>query len=37
MYHIFNDKIELLENDDCDIYGYGFSDFYRRNSGIRKC
>ena len=32
--HIFNDKIELLENDDCDIYGYVFSDFYCKNSGI---
>ena len=32
--HIFNDKIELLENSDCDIYGYGFSDFYCKNSGI---
>ena len=32
--YIFNDKITLVENDDCDIYGYGFNDFYRRSSEL---
>ena len=32
--HIFGDKIELIENEDCDIYGYGFSDFYRKDSEL---
>ena len=32
--HIFNEKIERVENTDCDIYGYGFNDFYRRNSDL---
>ncbi len=32
--HIFNEKIERVENEDCDIYGYGFNDFYRRNSNL---
>ena len=32
--HIFNEKITLIENEDCDIYGYGFNDFYRRKSEL---
>ena len=32
--HIFTDKLELVENEDCDIYGYGFNDFYRRGSEL---
>ena len=32
--HIFGDKIELIENEDCDIYGYGFDDFYKRDSEL---
>ena len=32
--HIFGDKIELIENEDCDIYGYGFDNFYRKESGL---
>ena len=31
---IFKDKIEIIELDDIDIYGYGFSDFYCANSGV---
>ncbi len=31
---IFNEKIEKVENDDCDIYGYGFNDFYRKDSKL---
>ncbi len=26
--HIFNDKIEKIEQPDCNIYGLGFKDFY---------
>ena len=33
---IFNSKIEIIENDDIDIYGYGFDDFYCKNSDIEK-
>ena len=32
--HIFGEKIELIENEDCDIYGYGFNDFYRRDTEL---
>ena len=32
--HIFGEKIELIENEDCDIYGYGFDDFYRRDTEL---
>jgi exonuclease SbcD len=32
--HIFNSEIETIELNECDIYGYGFSDFYCINSGI---
>ena len=32
--YIFDEKLKLIENEDCDIYGYGFNDFYRRNSEL---
>lgn len=32
--HIFSGKIETIEGKDCDIYGYGFDNFYCRNSDI---
>ena len=31
---IFNDKIETIELENIDIYGYGFSDYYCSNSGL---
>ena len=31
---IFNSKIKKIELDDCDIYGFGFDDFYCKESGI---
>lgn len=31
---IFNSKIEKMETEECNIYGYGFNDFYCTNSGI---
>jgi len=31
---IFNSKIEKIELEDIDIYGFGFDDFYCTNSGI---
>ena len=31
---IFNSKIEKIELENIDIYGYGFDDFYCKNSGI---
>ena len=31
---IFTSKIEKIECEDCNIYGYGFDDFYCKNSGI---
>ena len=31
---IFHSKIEKIETDKIDIYGYGFDDFYCYNSGI---
>ena len=31
---IFNDKVERIEFEDVDIYGWGFSDFYCSNSGV---
>jgi DNA repair exonuclease SbcCD nuclease subunit len=31
---IFNSKIEKIETEDADIYGYGFDDFYCKNSEI---
>ncbi len=32
--HIFSSKIEKVELEDVDIYGYGFDDFYCTNCGI---
>ena len=32
--NIFNSEIKIIEEDDCDIYGFGFDDFYCRNSDI---
>ena len=32
--HIFNEKLEIIDESDCDIYGFGFNDFYCRNSII---
>ena len=32
--YIFNSEIKVIEEDDCDIYGFGFDDFYCRNSDI---
>ena len=31
---IFNSVFEKIENDDVDIYGYGFDDFYCQNCNI---
>lgn len=31
---IFTSKIEKIEYEDANIYGYGFDDFYCKNSGI---
>ena len=31
---IFNSKIEKVETEEIDIYGYGFDDFYCTDSGI---
>ena len=31
---IFNSKIEKIQTEDANIYGYGFNDFYCTNSGI---
>lgn len=33
---IFSHKIEKVENEDCNIYGYGFDDFYCTDCGIEK-
>ena len=30
--HIFSDKLEKIEDDIVDIYGYGFNNFYMENS-----
>lgn len=32
--YIFDSEIKRYEFEDVDIYGYGFSDFYCKNSGI---
>ena len=32
--HIFNSKIERIEVNDIDVYGYGFDDFYCTDCGI---
>ena len=29
--HIFSDRIECIETEEIDIYGYGFNDFYMKN------
>ena len=34
--NIFDSEIKLIENNDCDIYGVGFDDFYCRNFGIEE-
>ena len=34
--HIFSEELELIEENNCDIYGYGFNDFYCKNSIIDK-
>lgn len=34
--HIFSGELELIEENNCDIYGYGFNDFYCKNSIIDK-
>ena len=31
---IFSDKIEKIENENVNIYGYGFTDFYCENNGV---
>lgn len=33
---IFHSKIEKIENEDINIYGYGFDDFYCTNCGIEE-
>lgn len=33
---IFHAKIEKIENEEVDIYGYGFDDFYCTDCGIEK-
>ncbi len=30
--HIFSNKLEIVQNGNVDIYGYGFNDFYMENS-----
>ena len=32
---IFSNNIEVVENEDCNIYGYGFGDFYCRTSDVQ--
>ena len=34
--HIFTDKINKFETEEADIYGYGFTDFYCKNSNIEE-
>lgn len=34
--HIFNSKVELIELENVDIYGFGFSDFYCEKSDIEE-
>lgn len=34
--HIFNAKIEKIEMENVNIYGYGFNDFYCTDCGINK-
>lgn len=33
---IFDSKIQKIETHECNIYGYGFDDFYCTNSGIEE-
>lgn len=33
---IFNDEVKIIELEDVDIYGYGFSDFYCSNSKVEE-
>lgn len=33
---VFDDKVKIIELEDVDIYGYGFTDFYCVNSEIEK-
>ena len=33
---IFENKVEIVENEEVDIYGFGFNDFYCKNSEIEK-
>ena len=30
--HIFTDRLEVIEDEKVDIYGYGFNDFYMKNN-----
>ena len=32
--HIFKNKIEIIKNNEVDIYGYGFDDYYLKESKI---
>ena len=32
--HIFDSKMSVFENEDLDIYGYGFNDFYYANHDL---
>lgn len=32
---IFNSQIKRIETDDVDIYGFGFDDFYCKDSGVQ--
>lgn len=34
--HIFGHEIQVIRNEGVNIYGYGFSDFYDRNSRIEE-
>lgn len=34
--YIFNSEIQKYEFEDCDIYGFGFNDFYFNNSKIEE-
>lgn len=33
---IFNSEIEKVELEDCNVYGFGFDNFYCKNSGIEE-
>ena len=32
--HIFDSKLTVFDNEDVDVYGYGFDDFYYKNTEI---